>query len=55
MVGTLSLMSDDELARLRARIEDLMRKGTSAQRAAVSGQLEAIDVERERRISVPPA
>ena len=50
MAGTLSSMSDDELTRLRARIEQLIRTGTSEQRMAMSGQLEAIDIERERRI-----
>jgi len=50
MTGTLSSMSDEDLTRLRARIEQMMRRGTSEQRLAISGQLEAIDVERERRI-----
>jgi len=54
MAGSLSTMSDEELTRIRARIEQLMRTGTSEQRMAVSGQLEAIDVERERRIFAGP-
>jgi hypothetical protein len=46
-------MSDDELTRIRTRIEQLMRSAPFEQRMAVSGQLEAIDIERERRISAP--
>jgi hypothetical protein len=48
-------MSDDELTRVRARIEQAMRTGTFERRMAVFGQLEAIDIERERRISAPSA
>lgn len=55
MAGTLSLLSDDELTRLRGRVEQLMRIGTPEQRTGISEQLEAIDIERERRISAPTA
>ena len=50
MTGTLSSMSDEELERVRARFEQLMRTGTSEQRMAITGKLEAIDIERERRM-----
>ena len=53
MAGTLSLLSDDELTRLRSRVEQLMRAGTPEQRMAASNQLETIDIERERRICAP--
>jgi hypothetical protein len=53
MAGTLSLLSDDELTRLRSRVEQLMRTGTPEQRIAASNQLETIDIERERRIGAP--
>jgi hypothetical protein len=51
----LSRLSDDDLTRLRGRIEQLMRTGLSNQRSAASAQLEAVDIERERRISAPLA
>lgn len=51
MTGILTSISDEELTQVRGHIEQLMRTGTSEQRIAMSGQLEAIDVERERRIS----
>ena len=47
-------MTDSELEGLRARILQLTRTGTPDQRAAVSAQLEAIDLEMDRRLSRPP-
>ena len=55
MTGILSSMSEDELTRLRTRVEQLMRIGTFEQRAAAPGQLETIDIERERRLAAPQA
>jgi hypothetical protein len=54
MSARLSLLSDDEIAQLRQRVERLTRMGTPTQRQASTSQLEAIDVERERRLA-PPA
>lgn len=54
MTAGLTLLSDDELARLRRRIEDLARTAKPEHRLAAAQQLEAIDVERERRLSIPP-
>ena len=51
MSGNLSSLSEDELTRLRARIERSMRAGTYEQRRIGAEQLEAVDVERERRLS----
>jgi hypothetical protein len=53
MSAGLTLLTDDELTRLRERIAGLTRTATSEQRAMASGQLEAIDVERDRRLSAP--
>jgi hypothetical protein len=53
MSAGLTLLSDDELTRLRERIAGLTRTATSEQRAMASGQLEAIDLERDRRLSAP--
>ena len=49
----LTLLSDEELTRLRDRIFQLRRTAPPEQRALAAEKLEAIDVERERRISVP--
>jgi hypothetical protein len=54
MSAGLTLLSDDELTRLRERIAGLTRAATPEQRAAISGQLDAIDLERDRRLSAPP-
>jgi hypothetical protein len=54
MSAGLTLLSDDELTRLRDRIVDLARLAKPEQRLAVAGQLEAIDIERDRRLSTPP-
>jgi hypothetical protein len=54
MSAGLTLMSDDELTRLRDRITELTRMAPPAQRMAVAQQLEAIDIERDRRLSAPP-
>ena len=54
MSARLSLLSDDELARLRRRIEGFARTADPEHRLAAAQQLEAIDVERERRLSMPP-
>jgi hypothetical protein len=51
MQPQLSLQSDDALANLRIRVQHLVRTGTAEQRQAASDLLEAIDVERERRLS----
>jgi hypothetical protein len=53
MSAGLTLLSDDELTRLRERIAGLTRMASSEQRAMASGQLEAIDLERDRRLSAP--
>ena len=54
MNAGLTLLTDDELARLRERIADLTRTATPEARELASRQLETIDLERERRLSVPP-
>ena len=54
MSAGLTLLSDDELSRLRERIAQLTRTATPEQRAAISGQLEAVDLEQDRRLSAPP-
>jgi hypothetical protein len=51
MSAGLTLLSDEELTRLRDRIVDLARLARPEQRAAVADQLEAIDIERDRRLS----
>jgi len=48
----LAPLTDEELARLRERVMQLMRTGQPQQRALAADQLEAIDVERERRLSM---
>jgi hypothetical protein len=53
MSAGLTLLSDDELTRLRERIAGLTRTASSEQRAMASGQLEAIDLERDRRLFAP--
>jgi hypothetical protein len=55
MNARLALLSDDEIDRLRTRIIQLTRMGTTEQRQTSTDQLEAIDVERERRLAAPPA
>jgi hypothetical protein len=53
MSAGLTRLTDDELARLRERVAGLTRAATSEQRAMASDQLEAIDLERDRRLSAP--
>ncbi len=53
MSAGLTLMTDDELAKLRKRIVQLTRAATPEQRAMAAGQLEAIDLEQDRRLSAP--
>ena len=54
MSAGLTLLSiDDELTRLRDRIVQLTRLAKPEQRMAATGQLEAIDIERDRRLSTP--
>jgi hypothetical protein len=53
MSAGLTLLSDDELDRLRDRIVALNRLAKPEQRLACASQLEAIDIERERRVSAP--
>jgi hypothetical protein len=53
MSAGLTLLTDDDLTRLRARIAELTRTAGSEQRAMISNQLEAIDLERDRRLSAP--
>ena len=53
MSAGLTLLSDDELTHLRNRIVQLTRVAKPEQRMAAADQLEAIDIERERRLSVP--
>ena len=55
MSAGLTLPTDEELARLRERIVQLTRTTTPDQRALTAGQLEAIDLERARRLSAPPS
>ena len=54
MSAGLTLLTDDELDRLRDRIEQLARTAAPEQRAIASSQLEAIDIERDRRLAAPP-
>ena len=54
MSAGLTLLTDDELARLRERIMQLARTATPEQRAMIAAQLEAIDLEQDRRLSAPP-
>ena len=54
MSAGLTLLTDEELARLRERIMGLTRTATPDQRALAAGQLEAIDLEQDRRLSAPP-
>jgi len=54
MSAGLTFLTDDELSRLRERIEQLARTAAPDQRAIASGQLEAIDLERDRRLATPP-
>jgi hypothetical protein len=53
MSAGLTRLTDDELARLRERIVQLTRIAAPEQRAMAAGQLEAIDLERDRRLSTP--
>ena len=53
MRAGLTLLTDAELARLRERIAGLTRTASSEQRAMAAGQLEAIDLEQDRRLSAP--
>ena len=53
MSAGLTLLTDDELSRLRERIGQLARTAAPEQRALASGQLEAIDLERDRRLAAP--
>jgi hypothetical protein len=54
MSAGLTLMSDDELTHLRDRISEMTRMAPPEQRMAATQQLEAIDLERDRRLSAPP-
>ena len=54
MSAGLTSLTDDELGRLRERIEQLARTATPDQRTVAYGQLEAIDIERDRRLATPP-
>ena len=54
MSAGLTLLTDDELVRLRERIMQLARTAAPEQRALMAGQLEAIDLEQDRRLSAPP-
>ena len=51
MSAGLTLLSDDELTRLRERVAKLAQSMMPEQRAVIAGQLEAIDIERERRLA----
>jgi hypothetical protein len=50
MNAGLTMLSDDELTRLRQRIAKLAPLAKPEQKAVVASQLEAIDVERDRRL-----
>ena len=52
MIGTLSHLSDEELTRLRNRVQQLIRIGALEQRIATADKLETIDIELERRIGI---
>ena len=54
MSAGLTLLTDDELARLRERIVQLTRSAPAEQRGLAAGQLEEIDLEQDRRLSAPP-
>lgn len=54
MNAGLTLLTDDELTRLRERIQQLARAAAPEQRAIAAAQLEAIDLEQDRRLSAPP-
>jgi hypothetical protein len=49
----LTLLTDDELGRLRERIVQMTRAASPEQRQMATGQLEIIDLERDRRLSAP--
>jgi hypothetical protein len=51
MNAGLTRLSDDELAALRERIMAMSRAVPAEQRAAASAQLQAIDLEQDRRLS----
>jgi hypothetical protein len=51
MSAGLTHLTDEELTHLRERIVALARFARAEQREAVAGQLEAIDIERDRRVS----
>ena len=51
MSNGLTHLSDDELTRLRSRIETTMRTGNAGQRSMAMTQLEAVDLESEHRLS----
>lgn len=54
MSAGLTLLTDEELARLRERIVLLSRATTLDQRTLAAAQLEDIDLEQDRRVSTPP-
>lgn len=51
MSAGLTLLTDDELNRLRERIQQLARTAMPEQREVASSQLEAIDLECDRRLA----
>ncbi len=53
MDAGLTRLSDDELTRLRERAMQLIGVANPEQRALAAIRLEAIDLERERRLAVP--
>ena len=54
MASGLTHLSEDDLGRLRSRIEQVMRNGTPEQRSMAAEQLEGVDLERERRLAAAP-
>ena len=54
MSSGLTLLSDDELDRLREKVAEFARLANSEQKIAASCQLESIDIERDRRLVAQP-
>ena len=52
MGAGLTLLSDDELTRLRGRVANLAQSAKPEQRVALAQRLEDIDIERDRRLAV---
>jgi hypothetical protein len=53
MNAGLTMLSDDELTRLRERIAKLAALTQPEETAVIAARLETIDIERERRLAQP--